>query len=165
MDLEDKHIVVTGAGSGLGAATARKLDSLWGALTKDQPQRASAEVEVAQGRRVVVEKQAGGVALFSFDELCNTAKGSTDYMAICRYFHTIILTDTPRLSTERRDQLRRFILFVSSRVARALDRPGLHPQGKALRRGRARPRGALRGRQRGVLRRELCVRPVLLAAH
>ena len=116
----------------LNTDTHSKLDALWHELTKGQQQSASAEVEVAQGRHVVVEKQAGGVALFTFDELCNTAKGSTDYMAICSYFHTIILTDTPRLSTDRRDQLRRFILFVSTVLNKLVtrvrvDRSGLHP--------------------------------------
>jgi predicted ATPase len=41
-------------------------------------------VEVAQGRQIYCQKQAKGVAEFSFKELCEDNRGSTDYMAIAQ---------------------------------------------------------------------------------
>lgn len=32
-----------------------------------------------------------GVALFDYDELCENVVGSSDFIAICRSFHTICL--------------------------------------------------------------------------
>ena len=39
-------------------------------------------VEVAQGRTLMIPKEAKKVAEVDFYELCETAKGSTDYMAL-----------------------------------------------------------------------------------
>ena len=47
-----------------------------------------------------------------FSDMCEKAKGSTDYMALAREFHTIIIRNVPQLSMERRDMLRRFILLI-----------------------------------------------------
>lgn len=44
--------------------------------------------------------------------MCETAKGSTDYMALAKNFHTVIIRNVPQLSMERRDILRRFILLI-----------------------------------------------------
>lgn len=43
-------------------------------------------VEVAQGRMIECKKQAKNVAEFSFKELCESSRGSTDYMAIAENF-------------------------------------------------------------------------------
>lgn len=48
----------------------------------------------------------------TFNEMCESAKGSTDYMALALNFHSVILRDVPQLSMERRDTLRRFILLI-----------------------------------------------------
>lgn len=43
-------------------------------------------VQVAQGRTLPISKQAKRVAEVDFSELCETAKGSTDYMALAQNF-------------------------------------------------------------------------------
>ena len=50
--------------------------------------------------------------MVNFEDLCGKALGNSDYMALCRSIHTLVLTDVPTLSLERRDFLRRFIWLV-----------------------------------------------------
>jgi cell division protein ZapE len=52
-------------------------------------------VDVAQGRTLVVNKQAKGVAMLTFTELCEQAKGAPDYQALGRTFKTVIIRAVP----------------------------------------------------------------------
>lgn len=45
-------------------------------------------------------------------DLCENNVGTTDFMALCQNIDTLILTDVPQLSIERRDLLRRFIWLI-----------------------------------------------------
>ena len=71
-------------------------------------------VQVAQGRTIECTKQAKNVAIFTFKELCEDNRGSTDYMAIAESFNTVIIRGVPVLTMDRRDYLRRFILLIDS---------------------------------------------------
>lgn len=51
-------------------------------------------VEVAQGRTLSVE-QAKGVAIVTFAELCEQAKGASDYQALAKNFQTVIIKGVP----------------------------------------------------------------------
>ncbi|CAN1526480.1 COG1485 Predicted ATPase [Rhabdaerophilaceae bacterium] len=64
------------------------------------------------GRTVVAKRTAGGVARFSFDELCAQPLGSLDYLAIARGFHTVIVENIPRLDFSRRNETKRFITLI-----------------------------------------------------
>jgi len=44
--------------------------------------------------------------------MCETAKGSTDYMALGKNFESIILRGVRKMGVDRRDVLRRFILLI-----------------------------------------------------
>jgi cell division protein ZapE len=66
------------------------------------------------GRELVVPQASDGVARFDFDELCNTALGAGDYLAIATHFHTVILDGIPRMSPDNYDQARRFIVLVDT---------------------------------------------------
>ena len=47
-------------------------------------------------------------------ELCNTALGAGDYLAIATHFHTVILDGIPRMSPDNYDQARRFIVLMNT---------------------------------------------------
>jgi cell division protein ZapE len=66
------------------------------------------------GRELVVPQASDGVARFDFDQLCNTALGAGDYLAIATQFHTLVLDGIPRLSPDNYDQARRFIVLVDT---------------------------------------------------
>ena len=87
------------------------IQRVWNQLTDSSPGVPSIVV-VAQGRTLKIEKQAKNVAQVEFSDMCETAKGSTDYMALAKSFNTVIIRNVPQLSMERRDILRRFILLI-----------------------------------------------------
>lgn len=71
-------------------------------------------IDVAQGRFINCNKHSKLVGEFTFKELCEDNRGSTDYMAVAEYFQTMIIRGVPQLSVERRDYLRRFISLIDS---------------------------------------------------
>jgi cell division protein ZapE len=88
------------------------MDAAFRRLTAgERPQPSSLEV---QGRIVIVPAQAAGVARFSFMDLCGSALGPADYLAIARRYHTVFVDNTPRLSPERRDWAARFVTLIDA---------------------------------------------------
>ena len=77
----------------------------------DQAKGDAAEITV-KGRSLQILQQAKGVARFSFGELCENPLGTQDYLALTRYFHTLILAGIPHLVPERRNEARRFVLLI-----------------------------------------------------
>lgn len=47
-----------------------------------------------------VGQSAGGLARFTFAELCDAPRGSADYCAIAGNFHTVFLTGIPIMSLQ-----------------------------------------------------------------
>ena len=45
----------------------------------------------------------GGVARFSFLDICGLPLGAADYMALARRFHTVFITSIPAMSMQVRD--------------------------------------------------------------
>jgi len=74
----------------LNSETSAKIDRIWGQLTNNSPGKFEV-VEVAQGRTIPVDKAAKGVAEFTFKELCEDARGSSDYAAIAKTYNSIII--------------------------------------------------------------------------
>ena len=66
------------------------------------------------GRSFRVPKSADGVAWFSFDELCKTALGASDYLQLAVLFHTVILSGVPAMSAGSRDAAKRFATLVDA---------------------------------------------------
>ncbi|OLQ05815.1 Lactation elevated protein 1 [Symbiodinium microadriaticum] len=72
------------------------------------------QVEVAYGRVLPVPSisPCGGLARFSFEDLCVSHLAADDYNAICGRFHTILLDAVPRLTVDQHNEARRFTLLV-----------------------------------------------------
>ena len=93
--------------------TDLRIQKVWNQLTGNS--RGSLQVvDVAQGRTLPVSKAAKGVAMMSFKELCDEARGSPDYQALGKNFSTLILRKVPQQSMTRRDWMRRFILLIDT---------------------------------------------------
>lgn len=67
-----------------------------------------------QGRQWTVPRSADGVAWFSFDELCRATLGAADYLALATLYHTVVLSDVPRLSSGERDAAKRFVTLIDA---------------------------------------------------
>ena len=94
----------------LDERAAAALDAAFLNLT-DRSQGERLEIEI-KGRILAVPQQAKGVARFSFAELCGTALGAHDYLALSERFHTVILSGIPQLGPERRNEARRFVILI-----------------------------------------------------
>ena len=94
------------AGPEADAALALAFKGLTG---KARGKAASVRVK---GREVTVPEAAAGVARFTFADLCAQPLGASDYMAVARSFHTVILADIPIMSAETRNEAKRFITLI-----------------------------------------------------
>ncbi len=72
-----------------------------------------------QDRRITIEsreircvRRAGGVIWFDFATLCGGPRSQNDYLEIASRFHTVILSDVPRMSAEMASEARRFTWLI-----------------------------------------------------
>lgn len=75
--------------------------------------RETFQLQVVPGRVIDIKRgSSNGVAFFEFEDLCDKPLGSSDYIAIARNFHSVLIRDIPQLSFENRNVTKRFILLV-----------------------------------------------------
>jgi len=74
----------------------------------------SEELPIPGGRTLHVPKAFKGVAVFSFKRLCGEARGASDYLAIARRFHTVLIVGIPVLGPENRNEAARFVTLIDS---------------------------------------------------
>jgi cell division protein ZapE len=66
------------------------------------------------GRDVAIPEEASGVARFTFDDLCRQPLGASDYMALARAYHTVILDQIPVMRESERNEAKRFITLIDT---------------------------------------------------
>lgn len=81
---------------------------------EDRAHVPSAEIEVGSGRTMHVPKALKGVAVFSFKRLCAEARGASDYLAIARRFHSVIIVGIPVLGPHNRNEAARFVTLIDA---------------------------------------------------
>ena len=72
------------------------------------------DMPISGGRILHVPKSLKGAAVFSFKKLCGEARGSPDYLAIARRYHTVFLVGIPRLGPENRNEAARFVTLIDA---------------------------------------------------
>ena len=96
----------------LGPAAEESMERAWTRLTHGAaPQAVLLDVG---GRELRVEREAAGVARFSFEELCARPLGAADYLEIAERFHTVLLENVPRLSPSMREEAARFRTLIDA---------------------------------------------------
>ena len=102
----------------LGEAATEQAREAFYRLTDYPPEDAehvpSAEVDVGGGRMLHVPKSLKGVGVFSFKRLCSEARGASDYLAIARAYHTVILVGIPKMGPDRRNEAARFVTLIDA---------------------------------------------------
>jgi cell division protein ZapE len=66
------------------------------------------------GRAIHVPRTGGGAARFTFRDLCEMPLGASDFVALARAFHTVIVENIPVIAAERRNEAKRFVLLVDT---------------------------------------------------
>lgn len=91
------------------------MNSWWMALAGTDEK---CPVPVGYGRKLnVLQSMDEKCARFTFADLCTyppVALGSADYVELCSRFHTVLVSDVPRLRPEARDAARRWTFFLDS---------------------------------------------------
>jgi cell division protein ZapE len=96
----------------LGPEADAKMDAAWMRLT-DQTDPKPTTLTVF-GRSLRIARASGGVARFSFADLCVQSLAAPDYLAIARHFHTVLIDNIPQMSAAMRDEARRFVLLIDT---------------------------------------------------
>ncbi len=96
----------------LGDEADAAMDAAFALLT--QGETVEPRSILMQGRKIRVPFAAGGVARFSFADLCEAPLGASDYLEIARQFPTILVDRIPFLSAERRNETKRFIILIDT---------------------------------------------------
>lgn len=97
----------------LGAEADKLMDEAWQQSTAGKQVLDDVTIEV-KGRQIPVPLSGGGSARFSFDDLCAKPLGASDYIAIAKEYHTIILDRVPQLGNEKRNEAKRFIMLIDT---------------------------------------------------
>jgi cell division protein ZapE len=101
-----------------GPAASAALSEAFFRLTdypvEDRAKVPTEELAIPGGRTLHVPKSLKGVAVFSFRRLCGAARGASDYLAIARHFHTVILVGIPKLGPENRNEAARFVTLIDA---------------------------------------------------
>ena len=96
------------------AALAQAFFRLTDYPPEDRAHVPSEELPVQGGRTLHVPKSLKGVAVFSFKRLCAEARGATDYLAIARRYHAVIIVGIPVLGPENRNEAARFVTLIDA---------------------------------------------------
>jgi cell division protein ZapE len=94
----------------LAEATERRMTEEFLAIARHEGD-VGTTVDV-DGRSLAARKVASGVAWFEFAELCQKPRGQVDFIEISRRFHTVLVSDVPRMFADERDAARRFAWMV-----------------------------------------------------
>ncbi|KAH9453154.1 hypothetical protein Pst134EB_017085 [Puccinia striiformis f. sp. tritici] len=95
----------------------QNVDSgIWNELVNSHlPSPLKTEV-VVYGRKVIINRSdsASKSAVFTYQELCETALGPADYLKICSTFETIMIEGVPVFTTLMKNEARRLITFIDA---------------------------------------------------
>ena len=100
----------------LDDATRQHIDDLFTDLASPGGHGVSPQTLKIGGRVLTVPLagKSAKVARFTFDDLCGKPLGPADYLGIATTFHTVFLTDVPRLALNDINQVRRLITLVDA---------------------------------------------------
>ena len=90
----------------------RSFDALWRDILGPE-EETGATIEVL-GRKITLPHASGGLVRATFASLCSVALGPNDYVAIAANFHTVFLEDVPKLTANRREEARRFVILIDA---------------------------------------------------
>jgi cell division protein ZapE len=95
-------------------ALSRAFFQLTDYPVEDRAKVPAEDVEVGGGRTLHVPKSLKGVAVFSFKRLCGEARGASDYLAIARRYHSVIIVGIPVMGPDMRNEAARFVTLIDA---------------------------------------------------
>jgi len=102
----------------LGDAATEKVREAFFRLTDYPPEDAEnvtgLDLPIGAARSIWVPKSLKGVAVFSFKRLCAQPLGASDYLAIARRYHSVIIVGIPQMGPEMRNEAARFVTLIDA---------------------------------------------------
>ncbi|KAK9693571.1 ATPase [Basidiobolus ranarum] len=98
--------------SPLNQENKENIGNLFNNLTQNQPVKP--KILEFLGRSLIIPESVDGVAKITFQQLCGEAHGAADYLELAKNFHTLVLTDIPKMNLSRRNEARRFITLLDA---------------------------------------------------
>ncbi len=96
----------------LGSISEGAMENAWIRLMAGATPKA--ETVIVNTRVVTVTKAARGAARFTFGQLCTSALGAADYLALARRYSTLFIDDIPIMTPEHRNEAKRFVTLIDS---------------------------------------------------
>ena len=93
----------------LGPEADAAMDSAFTQLAEAHDEDPMLHIE---HREIRARRKAGGVVWFDFKTLCAGPRSQNDYLEIATQFHTVLLSDVPRMSARLASEARRFTWLV-----------------------------------------------------
>lgn len=93
----------------LNAQTKAKADLFFQKLSDRKPEEDM--VVRVKGRDIPV-RTAGGVARFTFAQLCEKPYGAEDYLKIGEMFHTVFIENIPKMGYDRNNETKRLMTLI-----------------------------------------------------
>lgn len=94
---------------GTGAAGDAHLEAAFERLVECADEDPVLRIEA---RQIRARRRAGGVVWFDFSILCGGPRSHNDYLEIAAQFHTVLLSNVPRMSAGQASEARRFTWLV-----------------------------------------------------
>jgi len=63
-------------------------------------------------RPIQIKAMSEGIAWFEFAELCEGPRAVSDYIELARDFHTVLISNVPRFTSQNEDPARRFVHLI-----------------------------------------------------
>lgn len=96
----------------LGQIAYQKADDLFVALTDGV--EAKPDIVEVKSRKIEVDEAVGGIARFTFAQLCERPRAANDYLAIADRYHTVFIERIPKLGYDRRNEVKRFMTLIDT---------------------------------------------------
>jgi cell division protein ZapE len=93
----------------LGAQADAEMRETFAKLAEKQDENPLLHIEA---REIHARRRAGGVVWFDFKTLCGGPRSQNDYLEIATQFHTVLLSDVPRMEIRMASEARRFTWLV-----------------------------------------------------
>ncbi|HUN93592.1 MAG TPA: cell division protein ZapE [Burkholderiaceae bacterium] len=92
-----------------GDEAERRLDQAFDRLAETEDEEQALQIEA---RTIRAKRRAGGVVWFDFAVLCGGPRSQNDYLELAARFHTIVLSNVPRMTAAQSSEARRFTWLV-----------------------------------------------------
>ncbi len=93
----------------LGESAEREMRDAFEHLAEAHDENPVLHIEA---REITARRRAGGVVWFDFRVLCGGPRSQNDYLEIASQFHTVLLSNVPRMSVRMASEARRFTWLI-----------------------------------------------------